>query len=32
MTAIVDAVIEEFPRLRPMLDRLGGTLSGEGEQ
>lgn len=28
---IVDGVLEEFPRLKPLLDRLGGELSG-GEQ
>ena len=30
-TRIVDRVLEEFPRLKPLLDRLGGELSG-GEQ
>jgi branched-chain amino acid transport system ATP-binding protein len=29
--AIIDAVLEDFPRLRRLLDRLGGALSG-GEQ
>jgi len=28
---IITEVLEEFPRLRPLLDRLGGALSG-GEQ
>ncbi len=29
--AVMDAVLSEFPRLRPLLNRIGGTLSG-GEQ
>jgi branched-chain amino acid transport system ATP-binding protein len=28
---IIETVLEEFPRLKPLLDRIGGTLSG-GEQ
>jgi branched-chain amino acid transport system ATP-binding protein len=30
-TALIDALLEDFPRIKPLLDRVGGSLSG-GEQ